>query len=42
MIHWLWAVAALAAGAIIGLFLAAIIEAGRDEEYDEEDDDTEE
>ena len=34
MIHWMWAVGALAVGAIIGLFLAAMIEAGRDEEED--------
>ena len=38
MIHWMWAVAALAVGAIIGLFLAAMIEAGRDDEEEYDDD----
>lgn len=39
MIHWMWAVAALAVGAIIGLFLAAMIEAGREDEWEAEEDD---
>ena len=36
MIHWMWAVIALAVGAIGGLFMAAMLDVNRDEDTEEE------
>ena len=35
MIHWGWAVIALFGGVLLGLFVAAMIEAGRDDDREE-------
>ena len=39
MISWFWAVLSLLVGILLGLFLAALLEAGEDDEITEDEED---